>query len=158
MTTIAVKDEILTEVRAKHDKQDISKLFGKLQFQDKVAKHKLARAWANRNIEHGEVFANTLELDFIIFQQNLFVEDSAELSSKLSRIGFAEQVGFPDEELFNSFSRVMYNKKHNIAVSLYPSKNKDAISTAYKIVENSIVDGHTGLAVFLASVKVLLTK
>ena len=135
-----------------------SSVFGSFNIKHKIDNHKLARAWYERNLDHAEVFANSLELEYIIFQQNLFIEDSKELSAKLSRIGFVEQNGFPDEELFKDFVRVMYNKKYNIAISLFQPTHKDAIYTSYKIVEKSIVDGQTGLAVFLASVEILLNK
>jgi hypothetical protein len=129
-----------------------------LNLKQRVDNHKLARVWAYRNHDHAEVFANSLELDYIIFQQELFLEDTKELSAKLTRIGFIELTGYPDEELFQGFSRVMYNKKYNIAISLFDPKHKYAIQTANKIVEKSFMDGRSGMAIFLATIEVLLEK
>lgn len=118
---------------------------------------KLYRAWLTRNDEHGEILMESLELDYIYFQQSIFVEDDSKLAEKLTRIGFEPLYGFPDEKLFEGFSKIMYNKKHNIAISLYNTKDKSAIQTAKKIVDESVVENETALAVFLATIKVLRT-
>jgi hypothetical protein len=158
--TDEINDVIIerTNTRKKQAQKPKGSFLNMLNLGEKLDNHKLARAWGDRNHEHGDVFATSLEVDYIIFQQNLFIEETKELTAKLSRIGFEEQIDYPDEELFSKFVRVMYNRKHNIAVMLYQPKNKHAIHTAHKIVEKSIIDGQTGLAVFLAAVDVLLSK
>jgi len=130
----------------------------KLNLKGKYENHKLAKIWAWRNHDHGEVFASSLEIDYLLFDQNILVEESPDLIAKLKRIGFAEQIGFPDEELFKDFSYVMYNKKHNIAITLYQPKLKTAIKTAHEIMNKSNFGGASGMAVFLAAVDVLIKK
>lgn len=130
----------------------------KLNLKGKYENHKLAKIWAWRNHDHGEVFASSLEVDYLFFDQNILIEESPELLSKLKRIGFSEQIGFPDEELFKNFSYVMYNKKHNIAITLYQPNLKSAIKTAHAIMEKSNFGGTSGMAIFLAAVEVLINK
>lgn len=119
-------------------------------------RQQLIRAWADRNIEHGDVLMESLELKYIPFNQNIFVEETKELSEKLSRIGFEPLYGFPDEKLFEGFSRIMYNKKHNISISLYQPEHKKAINTAIEIAKQSAVDGEFALTVFLKAVMILI--
>lgn len=162
MSTVII-DEITTDIR---DRKTVQKrvapksrtFLDRLNIKGKYENHKLAKVWAWRNYDHGEVFANSLEVEHINFDQNIFIEETPDLCAKLSRIGFVEQVGFPDEELFKSFSRVMYHKKHNIAITLYQSKYKNAIDTAHKIMLKTETTGETANAVFVSAVEVLINK
>lgn len=120
------------------------------------SKLNMEKLWRHRNLEHGEVLSSTLEVTFTPFNQNIFVEDSVELNDKLLRIGFEPLVGFPDENLYSSFSRIMYHKRFNVALSLYLPEHSHAILTAIDIVNDSIdskYDGTAALAVFLSAVK-----
>lgn len=121
-------------------------------------RQRLVRAWAERNLNHGEILMESLELEFIPFNQNIFVQDSKELSEKLSRIGFEHLEGFPDEKLFERFSRIMYNKKHNVAISLFQPEHKQPINTAIKIAKESAAENDFALIVFLKAVNVLLDE
>lgn len=118
-------------------------------------KRALEKAWSNRNLDHGDVLMDSLELDCFQFQQNIFVEETPELVQKLERIGFKPLYGFPDEKKFEGFSRIMYHSKHNVAFSLYKHQDANAIYTAIEIIEKSIVDEHTALVVFLNAIDVL---
>ena len=51
--------------------------------------------------------------------EHTFVEDTNEIASKLLRLGYEIQETYPNSGFFNNFSRVMYNKKYNIAIHLY---------------------------------------
>ena len=119
---------------------------------------KFSRIWAQRNIDHGEVLVASLEVDFTLFDQHIFVEDSKQLSEKLSRIGFETMTGYPEEEKFDKFSRIMYNRKHNIAFSLYKPEHAKAIKISKEITIRASIGGETSMAVFLASMDVLLEK
>ena len=133
---------------------DISKYWK--NFRSKMTMGKL---WSLRNLEHGEVMIQTLELKAIPFNQSIFVEDSPVLIEKLKRIGFESLVGFPDENLYSSFSRIMYHKRFNVALSLYKSEHSYAIRTAIDIVNDSIdskYDRSAALAVFLSAVRNLI--
>jgi len=126
------------------------------KFRKKVTMSKL---WNERNLEHGEVTARTLEVEFVPFNQSIFVEDSAALDEKLRRIGFEPLVGFPDENLYSVFSRIMYHKQFNVALSLYKPEHSYAILTAIDIVNDSInsnYDRSIALTVFLSAVRRLM--
>lgn len=133
-------------------------LFDRLNIKGKYENHKLAKVWAWRNHDHGEVFATSLEVDYIAFNQHILTEETPEIVAKLTRIGFVHQVGFPDEEQFKDFARVMYNKKHNIAITLYQPKKGEAIKTAYEIMKKTQFDGTSGMVIFLAALDVLFKK
>ena len=139
-------------------KQDVQKstLFDKLQIKKHLAQRKLNKAWYWRNYDHGEVFTASLEIDCVSFQQNIFVEDTNEIASKLLRLGYEIQETYPNSGFFNNFSRVMYNKKYNIAIHLYKKAYSQAIHTANEIVNKSEIDGDTGMSVFLATVNTLM--
>jgi len=142
----------------KHQLSTVPSFLDKLNIRGKYENHKLAKAWAWRNYDHGEVFANSLEVENITFNQNIFIEDTTDLYAKLIRIGFVEQTGFPDEHLFKSFSRAMYHKKHNITITLYQSKYKNAIDVAYKIMMKTETTGDTAMAIFVSAIAVLIAN
>lgn len=143
---------------AKTQRTNVSIFFEKLNFKQTADKHKLARKWNYRNTDHGEIFATSLEVDYIAFQQNLFIQDSKEISAKLTRIGFVNQDEYPGKQFFETFTRVMYHPKHNIAVSLYQPRHKEAITMASQIASKSVADPQTAIVVFLAAVDVILNK
>lgn len=118
----------------------------------------LAKAWTYRNTDHGEILMLALEVKYFSFQQNIFVKETKELTDKLKRIGFEPLSGFPDEKLFEEFSRILYNKTHNIAISLYKDEHEFALKSAIEIVDKSINDQYTALPVFLAAVNTLLNS
>lgn len=150
--------EVVTETRTrtKKDFQPITTSFFDFGLKKKADEMKFARTWAQRNIDHGEVLVASLEVDYTVFDQHILVEDSKELSEKLTRIGFETLTNYPDEEKFDKFTRVMYNRKHNIAFSLYKPAHAKAIKIANEITHRALIDGETGMAVFLASIEVLL--
>ena len=132
-----------------------SVLLDRIGLKQKIANYKLAKAWEFRNMEHGEVFLTSLEVEHLVFLDDIFIEDSKEMSARLARLGFEDLTGFPDEENYNEFSRVMYHRKHNIAVNLYKPSYKTAIYTADRIIEESEITGLTATAVFISTIKVL---
>lgn len=127
-------------------------------FQKKMSDFKLEKAWHKRNIEHGDVLISSLELEVKPFFQQYYVEETPELIKKLTRIGFIELKEYPHHEKFDTFSKVMYHKKFNIALNLYDSANKHAILTAIEIVEKSIIDHDTAMVVLLSAIDVLMEK
>lgn len=155
MSTVMVS----SDVRVKRQKQ-VSSVFQTLKNKiDVYSKNKkLATAWFNRNLEHGEVFMTSLETNYIFFQQNIFVKNDEKLLNKLTRVGFSPLKGFPDEERFDFFSSILYHPKYNIALSIYSPEYESAIKTSYEIVKKANVDDFIGQEVFLSSLKVLLQK
>lgn len=123
-----------------------------------ITNKKLASDWLKRNMQYAEVFMTSLETDYISFQQNIFVKQDIALIKKLQRIGFSPLKGFPDEEKFDFFSKIYYNRKYNIAISFYPEEYEHAVKTSYEIVKKAGVDDLTGCSVFLSTLKVLLEK
>lgn len=136
----------------------LTKFINTINVKHMVDKHKFTKIWLDRNIYYAEVFSSSLELDKLTFQQYVFVEDTKDLATKLSRIGFVEQVGYPDEIHFKNFSRMMYNSEYNIALSLYKPQLKQAIMVANEVVETADVNGQAGLNVFLSTINVLISK
>lgn len=150
-----------SDVRVKRQKSIQNKFsldVVKNKFQTYLKDRKLASAWLNRNLEHGEVFMTSLEANYIFFQQHIFLKSDDKLINKLTRVGFCPLKGFPDEEKFDFFSHIFYHSKYNIAISIYSAEHEDAIKTSYEIVKTANVDDITGLEVFLSSIKVLLQK
>lgn len=129
-----------------------------LNIKHHIEKFKLARRWGDRNLDNGHVIMDALEIECLYFQQSIFIEESADILAKLKRIGFKPLVGFPDESLYDNFSSIMYNEKHNVALSLYKPENEDAIYTAYDITKEAKVTDLSELAVFLAAIKVLMNR
>lgn len=121
-------------------------------------KHKLAKQWGYRNLYHGDVFVETLEVPSIVFQQNLFIEETKSIYEKLIRLGFAEQQIFPDCEHYQLFCTTYYQAKHNLAVCLFSSSMKEHINTAQLISTKTTADPQSGLAIFLNTLNVLVTK
>ena len=118
----------------------------------------MAKAWGYRNLNHGEVFIEALEIEHIIFQQNCFVERAGGIEDKLARLHFEEQTIFPEVEQYRNFCVTYYNANHNISICLYLPRYKDAILTAQKIANKTTSDVPAGLAIFLNTINVLVTK
>lgn len=121
-------------------------------------KHRMAKAWGYRNLLHGEVFIEALEVDHIIFQQNCFIESSKSIDDKLFRLQFEVQTVFPDSEQYQDFCVTHYNANHNISICLYPTKHKNIILTAQKIADKTTKDIPSGLAIFLNTINVLIYR
>jgi hypothetical protein len=119
-------------------------------------KHRMAKAWGYRNLLHGEVFIETLEVDHIIFQQNCFIEASKAIEDKLHRLHFEVQTVFPDVEYYQDFCVTHYNSNHNISICLYLPKYKEAILTSQKIADKTTQDIPSGLSIFLNSINILV--
>jgi len=121
-------------------------------------KHRMAKAWGYRNITHGELFIETLEVEHIFFQQNCFVEASKAIEEKLYRLHFEVQSIFPDVEHYRNFCVTHYNSTYNISICLYLPKYKDSILTAQKIANKTTKDIPSGLSIFLNTINVLVSK
>lgn len=134
----------------------LKSIFSPDVFKRQLEQSKFEKLWSYRNYEHGEVFTNTLELDFVHFDDNIFVEDSVELRNKLNKIGFEILNSYPGDRNFKDFSVMFYNKKHNLAISLYPSKYQTAIQIAQDVVKNSKIDGDTSVLVFTSTINALV--
>lgn len=121
-------------------------------------KGRMAKAWNSRNLSHGDVFVETLEVESVVFQQNLFIEETKSISDKLERLGFIEQTIFPDYERYQVFSTTYYNERHNLAVTLFPTKYKSILETANLISTKTTNDLLSGLDIFLNTVAILIEK
>lgn len=155
--TVAAPSELRNKKRKNFESKSTIDLI-KTKWEIYSKNKKLASAWLDRNLEHGEVFMASLETNYIFFQQNIFVKEENKLIDKLTRVGFYPLKGFPDEEKFDFFSSIFYHPKYNIAISIYSPENEIAIKTSYEIVKSANIDDITGLQVFLSSVKILMQK
>ena len=154
-----ITTEITTEVRERKDSKRKSanvSFLEKINLKGAFEKRKLVKLWEWRNYDHGNVFITTLEVDYIMFDQNILIEDTAEIVSKLQRLGFVDQVGFPDEGMFKKFSRAMYNTEHNIAITLYQPKYKKSVNIAHDIMKKTQFTGESALVIFSSSIDVLI--
>lgn len=122
----------------------------------RIADNKFEKQWANRNFGSGEMFVESLEVDYCMFQQNIFVESSTELLAKLKRLGFETLEGYPDSGLFDGFSSILYLDKHNVALSVYRSVNKKSIHLACDIVDDTKAIGDNAQVIFLSVVNNLM--
>ncbi len=130
---------------------------GKLDwFDKKLEAHKFLKFWETRNLEHGEVLVEMLELEVLMFQQNIFIEESKEIVNKLTRTGFAPLETNEYTKQFLTFSHILYNKKYNIAINLYDPSARYAIHTAVKIATKSVIDSEICKSVFLNAVSILM--
>jgi len=120
--------------------------------------NKFDKDWQFKNADHGDIFVITMELECVVFQQNIFTEESKDLIAKLERIGFSILTTFPNDSLFNKFTTTYYDEKHNLAISLYKPNIKSAIIAAQKIVAKSRIDSYAGMVVFLSTIDVLTQK
>lgn len=111
---------------------------------------KFDRAWFERNLDNGEVFINTLEVEFMEFEQDYFVQYSKEVSDKLKRLGFEQVDTIKDKYEFVTY---VYSSKYNISIALYKPEMKTVIYKAKQVVEDALIGGDTASAVFKAVVK-----
>lgn len=128
------------------------------QIKNRLMLRRMSKSWNLRNNIHGNIFAETLELDYIQFQQHIFIEETKPLIDKLYRLDFVEQFIFPDVELYTTFCRTFYNIKYNLVIYLYSSKIRNHINTARTISVNTTNEESVGLAVFLNAINALVFK
>lgn len=102
--------------------------------------YKFNLKWHDRNKQYGEIIVKTLEVDAILFQDYIFVEATPEILKKLDKFDFIPVTGFKHESLIKKFSCTVYNDKYNVAISLYNSDAKHAVTTAHKIIKTSCLE------------------
>ena len=111
---------------------------------------KFEKVWEERNLENGDVFINSIEVDFLEFDQDYFVQYSKELMEKLSRLNFDKVDSIKDKYEFVDY---MYSKKYNISVAVYKPELKAVIYKAKQVTEDAQIGGETAIEVFKATVK-----
>ena len=111
---------------------------------------KFEKVWEERNLENGDVFINSIEVDFLEFDQDYFVQHSKELMEKLSRLNFDKVDSIRDKYEFVDY---MYSKKYNISVAVYKPELKSVIYKAKQVTEDAQIGGETAIEVFKAVVK-----
>ena len=111
---------------------------------------KFDKIWEERNLENGDVFINSIEVDFLEFDQDYFVQHSKELLEKLTRLNFQKVDKVKDKYDFVDY---MYSDKYNIAVAIYKPEMKNVIHKAKDVVEQSKIYGETSIEVFNSVVK-----
>ena len=108
------------------------------------------RAWDERNIESGTVFMDSLEIDYLEFEQDYFVAEDKDVIAKLKRIGF-KVTESPDTKY--DFITYYYNDKHNISIGIFKPVLRDVIYKADRVIHDSKIEGETARAVFISVVK-----
>jgi hypothetical protein len=94
----------------------------------------------------------TLEVQYYIIDQYVFIENSRELEERLSRLGFKIIDSKMDGEL-NKYTTVMYDDEYNVAFHLFPSQHAPSVKTAWRIANES--KSNDTFQIFLAGLKVL---
>lgn len=123
-----------------------------------IEDYSFIRKWKNRNIEYGAVVIEILEIEAISFLQELYVEESKQLVEKLNSIGFVPITQYPEETHFKTFSTMMYNKKYNVAISMYESEYKNPIHMAHTLVEAAKLNDESQFPVFITAINILSNK
>jgi hypothetical protein len=119
-------------------------------------KNRFIKIWTMRNLDHGDVIIKMLELEVLQFQQNIFLEDTTDINTKLSRVGFKPYDNLPIKSVYSHFSKIMYNKEFNLAVNLYNPSYKTSIILSIKIAEGVRMDPELTNNVFMVSINTLL--
>ena len=149
--------KINTKKKQAPKKYEFKDFINRLNLKGHLERNRMNRLWGLRNLEHGGVFANSLEVDYFIFQQNIYIEESKVLTDKLKRLGFVLHTEYPDAKFYKAFCKTYYDTKYNISLCLYNQRDADAIITAFNIVPSKM-EGASALAVFLSAINVLLKK
>ena len=155
MTTVTAVPNDLIRPRKK---QESKNLFPTFNIKDRIKKYNFNKQWHYRNDDSSVVLLESLEVDSVVFQHYIFIEETKDLSDKLERIGFEVITEYPESKMFDKFSKMMYNAKHNVAFSLYKSQLSDIIQIANDITQESKFDGETGFISFVSTIKVLMDK
>ena len=155
MTTVTAVPNDLIRPRKK---QASKNLFPTFNIKDRIKKYNFNKQWHYRNDDSSVVLLESLEVDSVVFQHYIFIEDTKDLSDKLERIGFEVITEYPESKMFDKFSKMMYNAKHNVAFSLYKSQLSDIIQIANDITQESKFTGETGFISFVSTIKVLMDK
>ena len=155
MTTVTAVPNDLIRPRKK---QTCKNLFPTFNIKDRIKKYNFNKQWHYRNDDSSVVLLESLEVDSVVFQHYIFIEETKDLSDKLERIGFEVITEYPESKMFDKFSKMMYNAKHNVAFSLYKSQLSDIIQIANDITHESKFTGETGFISFVATIKVLMDK
>ena len=155
MTTVTAVPNDLIRPRKK---QASKNLFPTFNIKDRIKKYNFNKQWHYRNDDSSVVLLESLEVDSVVFQHYIFIEETKDLSDKLERIGFEVLTEYPESKMFDKFSKMMYNAKHNVAFSLYKSQLSDIIQIANDITQESKFDGETGFISFVSTIKVLMDK
>jgi hypothetical protein len=145
-----VSDVIPVRTRTKQ-----KSLFASFNIKAKVDAWKFSKVWADRNIDNGDLIIDSLEIEPIVLDQFMFIEESKQLVDKLERIGFEKLDTYPNVKSFDNTFYVMYNKKYNVAISLYDSKMKKIVQLAEEIAKETGFGYDFNLEVFLSAIKVL---
>ena len=106
--------------------------------------------WEKRNIRCSEVFVDSLEMPYLIFHQEIFLEDSPELSNKLERLGFKEiEEHFKDEvrPSIVDFCTLLLQPTYNIVLHLYPPQYEVKLAKAISIAQHPISETSNKFAV-----------
>lgn len=120
-----------------------------------ISDFKFANVWSKRNTKDTLVMLKTLEVEYDILEQYVFLENTTELKDKLIRLGFAPLHALGSEPpAFTKYTTTLYNKEYNIAFNLYDPRYRTAIKNSIAITKlsNTLLPIH----VMVASIQVLL--
>lgn len=148
----AAIEQVVIPVRNRTKQKSVFEI---LNIKGQIESYKFNKVWADRNLDNGELIIDTLEIEPIIMDQFIFIEESKPLMEKLDRIGFEVLNRYPNISQFDTFSVMMYNRKYNVAISIYKPQMKKIVEMANSIAEDTEFNLDYKLSVFISAVKML---
>lgn len=142
MTTAIIK----TDIKPRRIKS--VSFLDSLNINKRIEQYKLSKAWLDRNLDNGEVFMDSLEVDYLEFEQDYLVQSTKQFVDRLQRIGF--ELIVPKKGY--SFLSYYFNKKHQVCIAVYDPLYKDVIYKAEQVIKDSHIGGETAEAVFVSIV------
>lgn len=124
---------------------------------------KLRKLWEVRNEQNIRVLLNTLEVPYLVFQQEVFMrtDPKDELWQRLTRIGFETKLNDIGKDPFFEFCQtVLWHKEHNNVIRLVDAETFKCLKTALDIIKalQATDDRLTLQDVMVASLKTLKSE
>jgi hypothetical protein len=101
--------------------------------QGKESPRNIMAHWRERNSVHSRVFLQTLEVDYLVFEEDVFMMKSSDLMIKLERIGFTTQFTVSNDK-FGPLCTTYWNKEHNIVIRLVSQQNWETLTLALEVI------------------------
>lgn len=128
------------------------------------ANQKQASIWQQRNEQNIRVLLNTLEVEYLVFQQDVFLLRDDSLAEKFLRIGFklvpvTSLKAFKDPWV--SFCHGIYwHEEHNNVIRMASPKMMENLTTALQIINSlgTTEDRFTKADIMQATLKTLSVK
>lgn len=102
-------------------------------FQKTQTPRNIMAYWRERNSVHSRVFLLTLEVDYLVFEQDVFMLNTGGLADRLIRLGFTTDFSVSNDKL-GPLCRTYWNKEHNIVIRLVTEQNWQTLKLALEVI------------------------